>query len=328
MKAAVVDAQHHLEVVDVPDPTPAPGELVLRVQACGICGSDLKLVETMPAGLVMGHEFCGVVAAAGTDAADDWREGQLVAALPLVSCGRCRWCAVGEPTHCETVDRVGVGGSSGAFAEYVRVDASQAVALREDLGEHGALVEPLAVGLHTVAFAELEPADRVLVMGAGPVGLAVTTWARRLGAGEIVVSDPSAARRDAAPEFGASTVVDPGHEELGEGFDVVFECVGAPGLIATAAGVIRPRGRIVVAGVCLQPDTLPVGLPLIREATLRWVMYYTRAQFELAARLLERGDIDGDAFVTGHSSLDGIDDTFRELKGGTSAHRKLLVVPG
>jgi (R,R)-butanediol dehydrogenase / meso-butanediol dehydrogenase / diacetyl reductase len=327
VKAAVVDDHHHLEIVEVSDPTPGPGELVLRVRACGICGSDLKLVETMPAGLVMGHEFCGVVAATGPGVGTDWREGRLVAAFPLVSCGQCRWCAVGEPTHCETVDRVGVGGSSGAFAEYVRVDASQAVALHDDLGEHGALVEPLAVGLHTVAFAELEPGDRVLVIGAGPVGLAVTTWARRLGAGEIVVSDPSAGRREAAPAFGASAVVDPEHEELGDGFDVVFECVGAPGLIATAAGVIRPRGRIVVAGVCLQPDTLPPAVPLLREATLRWVMYYTRAEFQLAARLLERGDIDGDAFVTGHVTLDGIDDAFRELKGGHTAHRKLLVVP-
>jgi 2-desacetyl-2-hydroxyethyl bacteriochlorophyllide A dehydrogenase len=326
VQAAVVDAQHHLEVVDVPDPTPRATELVLRVNACGICGSDLKLIEALPAGLIMGHEFCGVVAATGSDVSG-WREGQLVAALPLVACGQCRWCAVGEPTHCETVDRVGVGGSSGAFAEYVRVDASQAIGLDDDLGQHGALVEPLAVGLHTVAFAELEPADRVLVMGAGPVGLAVTTWARRMGAGEIVVSDPSAGRRDAAPAFGASAVVDPASEELGNGFDVVFECVGAPGLIGAAAGVIRPRGRIVVAGVCLQPDALPPGIPLMREATLRWVMYYTRAEFRLAARLLERGDIDGDAFVTGHTTLDNIDDAFRELKSGRSAHRKLLVVP-
>jgi 2-desacetyl-2-hydroxyethyl bacteriochlorophyllide A dehydrogenase len=327
VKAAVVGEQHHLDVVDVPDPTPGPDELVLRVRACGICGSDLKLVDTMPAGLVMGHEFCGDIVATGRDVGTTWRDGQLVAALPLVSCGQCRWCAVGEPTHCASVDRVGVGGSAGAFAEYVRVDASQAVALREDLGDHGALVEPLAVGLHTVAFAELEPADRALVIGAGPVGLAVTMWARRMGADEIVVSDPSAGRREAAPAFGASAVVDPEHEELGQDFDVVFECVGAPGLIGEAAAVIRPRGRIVVAGVCLHPDTLPPAVALLREATLRWVMYYTRAEFRLAAALLERGDIDGGAFVTGHTSLDGIDDAFGDLKAGRSGHRKVLVVP-
>jgi (R,R)-butanediol dehydrogenase / meso-butanediol dehydrogenase / diacetyl reductase len=326
VKAAVIDEQHHLDVVDVPDPTPGPRELVLNVRACGICGSDLKLVDALPPGLVMGHEFCGVVAAAGTDVAADWRAGQLVAGLPLTSCGRCRWCLGGEPTHCETVDRVGVGGSAGAFAQYVRVDVSQAVALDDEIGERGALVEPLAVGLHTVAAAEIEPADRVLVIGAGPVGLAVITWARRFGAGDIVVSDPSAGRRDAAPAFGATATIDPSREGLGTGFDVVFECVGAPGLIASAAGAIRPRGRIIVAGVCLQPDPLPPGTALMNEATVRWVMYYTRGEFELAARLLERGDIDGNAFVTGHTPLEGIDDAFRELKG-QSAHRKLLVVP-
>jgi (R,R)-butanediol dehydrogenase / meso-butanediol dehydrogenase / diacetyl reductase len=326
VKAAIIDEQHHLDIVDVPDPTPGPRELVLDVRACGICGSDLKLVDALPPGLVMGHEFCGVVAAAGTDVSADWREGQLVAGLPLTSCGRCRWCLGGEPTHCETVDRVGVGGSAGAFAQYVRVDVSQAVALDDEIGERGALVEPLAVGLHTVAAAEIEPADRVLVIGAGPVGLAVITWARRFGAGDIVVSDPSAGRREAAPTFGATATVDPGREELGTGFDVVFECVGAPGLIASAAGAIRPRGRIIVAGVCLQPDPLPPGTALMNETTVRWVMYYTRGEFELAARLLERGDIDGNAFVTGHTPLEGIDDAFRELKS-QSAHRKLLVVP-
>jgi 2-desacetyl-2-hydroxyethyl bacteriochlorophyllide A dehydrogenase len=326
VKAAVIDEAHHLDIVDVPDPTPGRGELVLEVRACGICGSDLKLVDALPPGLVMGHEFCGVVAAVGTDVAAAWREGQLVAGLPLTSCGRCRWCLGGEPTHCETVDRVGVGGSAGAFAQYVRVDASQAVALDVEVGERGALVEPLAVGLHTVAAAEIEPGDRVLVLGAGPVGLAVITWARRFGAGDIVVSDPSAGRREAAPAFGATATIDPGREELGTGFDVVFECVGAPGLIASAAGAIRPRGRIIVAGVCLQPDSLPPGTALMNEATVRWVMYYTRGEFELAARRVERGDIDGDAFITGHTPLAGIDAAFRELKGH-SAHRKLLVRP-
>jgi 2-desacetyl-2-hydroxyethyl bacteriochlorophyllide A dehydrogenase len=326
VKAAVIDEQHHLDVVDVADPTPGPRDLILDVRACGICGSDLKLVDALPAGLVMGHEFCGVVAAAGTEVAADWREGQLVAGLPLTSCGHCRWCVAGEPTHCASVDRVGVGGSAGAYAQFARIDVSQAVALRDDIGERGALVEPLAVGLHTVAAAELETADRVLVIGAGPVGLAVVTWARRFGAGDIVVSDPSAGRRDAAPAFGATATIDPEHEELGTGFDVVFECVGAPGLIASAAGAIRPRGRIVVAGVCLQPDPLPPGTALMNEATVRWVMYYTRGEFELAARLLERGDIDGDAFITGHTALDDIDAAFRELKG-PSAHRKLLVLP-
>ena len=327
MKAAVVDDRHGLHVVDLPDPTPGPGDLVLSVRACGICGSDLKTVGVMPAGLVMGHEFCGEVVAAGADVAGAWPEGRLVSALPLVGCGRCRWCLGGEPTHCETVDRIGVGGSAGAFAEFVRVDAAQSIALPHDVGDLGALIEPLAVGLHTVVAAELDPGDRVLVVGAGPVGLAVSTWARRLGAGDIVVSDPVPARRAGASSFGASAVVDPSTDELGSGYDVVFECVGAAGLIESAVGVIRPQGRVVVAGVCLVPDQLGPGLPLIREATVRWVMYYTRAEFELAARMIAAGDIDAGSFVTGRTALDGIDAAFADLKGGSTQHRKVLVVP-
>lgn len=327
MRAAVVDDTHHLEVVDLPDPTPGPGELVVRVAACGICGSDLKTVGVMPAGLVMGHEFCGEVVAAGEAVAPAWPEGTPVAALPLVGCGRCRWCRGGETTHCEEVDRIGVGGGAGAFAEYVRVDAAQSVRLPEHVGELGALVEPLAVGLHTVAAAELEAGDRALVIGAGPVGLAVALWARRLGAGDIVVSDPVAARRDAAVAFGASAVADPSHEDLGTGYDVVFECVGAPGLVDTAVGAIRPRGRVVVAGVCLAPDQLAPGLALVREANVRWVMYYTRSEFELAARLIGTGDLDAASFVTGRIALDGIDAAFAELKSGATTHRKVLVVP-
>jgi (R,R)-butanediol dehydrogenase / meso-butanediol dehydrogenase / diacetyl reductase len=327
MKAAVVGEDHGLEVVDLPDPEPGPGELVLRVTACGICGSDLKSVGAMPAGLLMGHEYCGEVAAAGRDAAGRWREGTFVSGFPLVSCGACRWCLAGEPTHCETVDRQGVGGSAGAFAEYVRVDASQAVELPADVGELGALVEPLAVGLHTVVAARLEAGDRVLVIGAGPVGLAVTLWARRLGAGEVVVSDPVEARREAAGAFGATAALDPAHDELGRRYDVVFECVGAAGLIGTALGVIGPRGRVVVAGVCMAADALPAGLPLLREASVQWIIYYTRPEFELCARLLASGDIDGSRFVTGHTDLDGIDASFRELKSGATRHRKVLVVP-
>ena len=327
MLAAVVGEDHGLEVVDLPDPEPGPGELVLRVTACGICGSDLKSVGAMRSGLVMGHEYCGEVAAVGSDAAGSWREGTLVAGLPLVSCGTCRWCMAGEPTHCATVDRQGVGGSAGAFAEYVRVDVSQAVALPSGVGELGALVEPLAVGLHTVAAARLEPGDRVLVIGAGPVGLAVARWARRLGAGVVVVSDPVEARREAAGSFGATAALDPSRDELGHGYDVVFECVGAAGLIDTAIGVIRPRGRVVVAGVCMAPDQVTPGLPLIREASVQWIVYYTRPEFELCARLLASGDLDGDAFVTGHTDLAGIDASFRELRSGATRHRKVLVTP-
>ena len=111
MRAAVLNESHQLEVAEVADPSPGPGELVLQVTACGICGSDLKLRPSMPAGLVMGHEFCGEIVATGADTDPAWRIGRHVTALPLIGCGHCLACLAGEPAHCEQADMVGVGGS-------------------------------------------------------------------------------------------------------------------------------------------------------------------------------------------------------------------------
>ncbi|HEX7095632.1 MAG TPA: alcohol dehydrogenase catalytic domain-containing protein, partial [Acidimicrobiales bacterium] len=234
MRAAVVNAEHRFDVVEVPDPAPGPGELLLRVGACGICGSDLKAVANMPPGLVMGHEFAGEVVAIGPDVSG-WREGTAVCALPLIGCGRCARCAAGDVAHCASVDMIGVGGSSGAYAQYVRVSARESFALPEGIGtDVGALVEPLAVGLHAVERAAIAPRERVLVIGAGPVGLAVTMWVRHVGAREVVVTDPVVHRRAAALHFGATQALDPAELDDRDGFDVVFECVGTPGMIATA----------------------------------------------------------------------------------------------
>ncbi|HLM16833.1 MAG TPA: alcohol dehydrogenase catalytic domain-containing protein, partial [Acidimicrobiia bacterium] len=156
MRAAVLNDKHRLEVTQIADPTPGPGELVLQVTACGICGSDLKLRPSMPAGIVMGHEFCGEIVATGADADASWRVGRHVTALPLIGCGRCLACLAGEPAHCGSGDMVGVGGSPGAFAEYVRVDQRETIGLPEHLDPAlGALVEPLAVGLHAVERAHI-----------------------------------------------------------------------------------------------------------------------------------------------------------------------------
>src|SRR4051794_35074483 len=230
MRAAVLNDDHELEVAEVSDPSPGPGELVLEVTACGICGSDLKLRPSMPAGLVMGHEFCGEIVATGADTDPGWRVGRHVTALPLIGCGHCLACLAGEPAHCEQADLVGVGGSPGGFAEYVRVDQRETVGLPEQLDPSlGALVEPLAVGLHAVERAHIKSGDTVLVVGAGPVGLSVIAWAARSGARDLVVSDPSAVRRDAAMEMGATRTIDPESEPLEARHDVVIECVGLPG---------------------------------------------------------------------------------------------------
>jgi 2-desacetyl-2-hydroxyethyl bacteriochlorophyllide A dehydrogenase len=328
MRAAVVTESHSFEVVDVPEPEPGPDDLVLRVRACGICGSDLKAYTAMPPGTVMGHEFCGEVVGVGSAVDDSWREGMHVAAMPVRACGRCRWCQAGDVAHCERADLVGVGGSAGGFAEMVRVDATATVALPPSVAEFGALVEPLAVGLHAVSMGDVSAGDRVLVLGGGSIGAAVTTWASRVGAAEVVVSDPVPSRRESAELFGATGVHDPADgAPTRSSFDVVVECVGASGMIQTAVDAAVTRGRVVVAGVCIAPDLIVPVVALMKELEVRFAVYYRRSEFFTAASLLARGAVDPGPFVSAAVSLDELDATFSRLASSTT-ERKILVSPG
>jgi 2-desacetyl-2-hydroxyethyl bacteriochlorophyllide A dehydrogenase len=327
MRAAVLNDSHQLEVTEVPDPSPGPGELLLQVTACGICGSDLKLRPSMPAGLVMGHEFCGEIVATGADTESQWQVGRHVTALPLIGCGHCLACLAGEPAHCVQGDMVGVGGSPGGFAEYVRVDQRETVGLPDSIDPAlGALVEPLAVGLHAVERAHIRSGDKVLVIGAGPVGLSVIAWAARSGASELVVSDPSAVRREAASQFGATRTVDPGAERLEPRYDVVIECVGLPGITDACIGASVRHGHVVIAGVCTKPDPYVPIAALVKELTMDFVVYYTRREFFAVAEALGSDVVDAAAFVTKRVGLEGADAAFTELIEAKD-QRKILVLP-
>ena len=179
--------------------------------------------------------------------------------------------------------------SPGAFAEYVRVDGRETFALPESIAPAlGALVEPLAVGLHAVRRSLSKAGDRVLVLGAGPVGLAVTTWLSQFGVRELVVSDPSVERRTAAEQFGATRIVDPTTETLEPRYDLVFECVGLPGMtdVCTAAAV--RHGKVVIAGVCAGPDPYRPVTPVMKELSIDFVVYYTRREFSSVIDALAR----------------------------------------
>jgi (R,R)-butanediol dehydrogenase / meso-butanediol dehydrogenase / diacetyl reductase len=311
MRAAVVTESHEMEIVDVADPSPGPAELLLQVTACGICGSDLKARPNMPVGIVMGHEFCGTVVAVGADAAADWRVGQQVAALPVIGCGTCAACLAGEPAHCATTDLIGVGGSSGGYAEFVRVSARESFALPEHIDDGlGALVEPLAVGLHAVERAQLRSADAVLVVGAG----------------ELVVSDPSPERRAAAAALGATRTLDPTEETIDARFDVVFECVGLPGMTDICMHAAKLHGRVIIAGVCTKPDPYLPFVAIMKELSVGYVVYYTRREFGYVVDAIGRGAIDPSPFVTQRIPLDGVNDAFRELIESKD-QCKVLVLP-
>jgi (R,R)-butanediol dehydrogenase/meso-butanediol dehydrogenase/diacetyl reductase len=250
-----------------------------------------------------------------------------VTALPIFGCGNCLACFAGEPAHCERADFVGVGGSPGGFAEYVRVHQRETVGLPESIDPAlGALVEPLAVGMHAVERAHIRSGDKVLVVGAGPVGLSVIAWAARSRAGELVASDPSAERRKAAEQFGATRTVDPDAEPLEPRYDVVIECVGLPGITDSCVRASKHHGHIVIAGVCTKPDPYVPVMALVKELAMDFVVYYTRREFFAVVDALRHGTIDAAPFVTRRVGLEGANDAFTELTEAKD-ERKILVLP-
>ncbi len=306
--------------------------MILTVDACGICGSDLHLSDSFPLpGLVMGHEFCGTVSAIGSGVTNR-RVGDRVTALSLAPCGACAACLAGRIRKCERVAMIGIE-RPGAYAEFVAVEANDTYALPDALdARHGALIEPLAVALHTVERAGLKANDDVLVLGGGPVGAAVALWLRALGAGEVVVSDPVSSRRALAERVGASATIDPGRDDVGTAFadltgglaPVVIECVGVAGLLQHATDVAAVDATVVIAGVCMGPDTLTPLVPMSKELDVRFAFYYRADDYVTSIEMIERGRIDPLPLVTDEIGLDDVPDRFAALKHPTDECKVLI----
>jgi len=320
-----------LDVVDMADPVPAGHELVLRVGHCGICGSDLHLHDTFELpGLVLGHEFAGEVVAVGTGV-DGWSSGTLAVGLSLASCGQCAECRVGRVRKCATVAMVGVE-RPGAYAEYVALPAHDVIALPSNLTTAlGALVEPLAVARHAVERAGGVEGRHTLVVGGGPVGLAVALWLPLFGAASVTVSDPAEGRRQMALDLGVDAVADPAAGGPLLGADgappsVVFECVGLPGLIEGSAAACAVDGRVVVVGVCMGPDTIVPMTAMAKELDLSYAFYYRRQDFEATIAALDDGSLAGERLITGEVGLDDLPARFDTLKTA-GADVKVLLAP-
>ena len=331
---ATTGSQPSLGLVELPDPIPGPGEVVLRSLSAGICGSDLHLVQAYPdvPGVVLGHEFCGEVVAVGADVTG-YAEGDRVAGFPLVGCGVCAACLDGRVSKCAQQQLVGVQ-RPGAFAEFVTVGARESFVLPAGLtADQGALVEPLAVAHHALERTPREPGEPVLVLGAGPVGVAVALWALRLGASSVVVSDPNPTRRKLAEVLGAVSV-DPAEQDVAAAFAdttgsaprAVVECVGLPGLVQHATEVVAVDGHVTLAGACTAPETFSPLVATAKELTLQFVLYYRRRDFATTIAQLAAGHLDASSLITGSTSLDDLPQRFASLMQ-PSDDCKVLVHP-
>src|SRR5580693_2155698 len=316
MKAAVTTEDKDsggFEVVELPDPTPDTGQLVIRVTACGVCGSDIKAQPFAPAGMVMGHELGGEVVAVGAHT-DGWSESTNVAVLPVISCGSCRYCRAGLVSHCPKASYIGMG-PAGGFAEYAAAPGDHCFALPKELpADYSALVEPFAVGLHGVHSAEISPGDDVLIVGAGGVGLTTLVWALEKGGVRVTVADPDPRRRDAARAIGATDVLACASDAEPQAYDAVLECVGRPELVQTCQPALRPRGRVIVSGACAEPTSIEPITALLKEITVRYSVAYSTDEFQEVITAFSTGEVDPIPTVGPTFDLDHISDAFDAVR--------------
>jgi threonine dehydrogenase-like Zn-dependent dehydrogenase len=351
---AVVRRHGKLIVDELEPPKPGPGQLLAKSLVCGICGSDLHMLDHYDhmidlterlggisqmrkgADTVFGHEFCCEV----LESSGAFRAGDVVVSLPVLM-------------NAAGADNIGLSSNiPGAFAQELLLSEMLTLKVPNGLApEHAALTEPLAVGEHAVVKGEPGPNHVMMVIGCGPVGLAVIASLKARGLGPVVAVDYSAERRAAAERMGADRIVDPAQvsphaswTELGvpatraEGLiaaamgntvkqPLIFECVGVPGVTQSLAEAAPPGARIVVAGVCMETDKLEPLLFITKEIELRFVLGYTREEFAASLGRLADGTTRYPDIITGVVSLDETPDAFVRLQTDKS-QIKILVAPG
>ena len=333
MKAAIFQALHQpLAVVELADPEPQRHQVLISVCRCGICGSDLHMTEDAVFGAkggdVLGHEYTGEVVEAGADVRE-LKVGDKVSVAPIFGCGECASCQRGEPAWCAQMALHG-----GGYAQYAAVAERQCQRLPAHVSlADGALAEPLAVALHGVMQSGMKPGDKVLVLGAGAIGLAVAFWARRLGASQVVVTDLHTYQEARAHELGATAffgrrehLVDDVNATLQGPPDIVFECVGKPGLIAQSVEHVRPRGTIVLLGLCTAADSFVPFRALSKEVRIVTSVFFTMPEFCAAIDALEGGRFAPQSLVTETVSLSGLPVAFEALRQ-RSTQCKVLIDP-
>jgi 2-desacetyl-2-hydroxyethyl bacteriochlorophyllide A dehydrogenase len=340
MRSAVYRGPGDIGVEERPVPVPGPGQVLIEVAYCGICGSDLHImIEGWgKPGSVGGHEYTGTVAAVGADVTT-WSLGDVVVCGPSPRCGECRRCVEGKPSQCERRSHPVDTDTGGAFARYVLTDARSLLRLPEGMSPRvAALAEPLAVALHGITRSRLVPGDSAMVFGAGPIGALTIAALVAMDMGPVVVVEPGEGRRRMATELGATEVLHPSELETyppweperqsPRAVDVVLECSGKKAAMECGFHQLRRGGHLVLVGAGIEAPSFDPNRMILNELTVTGSFVYDADGFERALELLGSGRLPVDVLIDPDDvSLDGLGPAMEGLAQGRIAG-KVMVVPG
>ena len=340
MKANYFLGNGRFELREIPVPEPGDTDVLIRVAACGVCGTDVHIfhgdkgsAEVVPP-VVLGHELAGVVARTGK-AVTLFREGDHVSVDPNIYCGKCRPCRTGRKQLCENLSAVGVT-RDGGFAEYCLVPEAQCFAVGKDVPlVYAAMTEPLACCIHGIERAGIRPGSNVLVIGGGAIGLMMVQLAKLSGASKVLLSEPIAFRRETGMRVGADAAVDPVNGDLpesmretfgGEGADVIIECVGIPAVSRQALEVASRGSTVLLFSVPQVGASVPLSLDDVyrKELTVMGSMINPDTHGKAAA-LISSGRIDLQPLITHTYPLSKLYDAVIMQQGNESL--KVIVEP-
>lgn len=339
MKRALVTAPGALLIEDVAEPRPGPGQALVRVESGGVCGGDVGLLHGKNAvvsyPVVPGHECVGRVESAPTGA--DVGRGDHVVVFPTLTCGRCQACKEGRENHCPHMRVLGLSAPEGCFAERIAIDAGQLIRVPADLAERfGALIEPVAVAVHVNRRGATSAGDRVLIIGAGVIGILTALVARARGAQRVLLADRLPERRPVLDRLGLGDFSTDREAALTDWVgsrssevDIVFDTVVNPATIATSIAVLSPGGSYVPVASprAGQQLALPYDVLYARELQVISCRNYARTDFAGAIDLLAAGAFEPDQLVTDRVPLDDLASAIGWLTDDSAAHLKVLVEP-
>lgn len=340
MTAARMHEPGDIRVEQVPVPQIEPGEVLLKVEACGVCGSDIPRMNFAGAyytPIVCGHEFSGLISEIGSEVSG-LHEGQLVTVPPLIPCNSCERCREGHFSLCQDYGYFG-SRQEGAYAQYVAVNASNIFPMPEGVDPRAAaMMDPSAIALHAIYRTKLGPQSRVAVTGAGPIGLFAIQWARLFGVEEVLAVDLSPEKAAMAREAGATMTANNSEEalaQIGRGFDVIIESAGAAQTISLAAQLTAPHGEAVFIGIphsSVELDKDVFSHFLRREASLHgsWNSFsapFPGREWDESARAFADGSLKWEFMITHELGLDELPEMISQLGTRSVFSSKVLFLP-